>query len=313
MSEGRVVVVGSGTIGASLALICSIHGWTTCLLGRSNKSLDAARTRVHKAFKELESAELVPANHSQGVDLLEYSTDLQKECAQADFVLEAINEDVCLKQEIFSSIEKAVPETAILASSTSGLPVDDIALLCERKQRIAVVHFANPPHLMPTVEVVPGSHTSPKIMSKLCSFVESLNKTAIRLKKDLPGHLFNRIQYAMLREVMALVRDDVASAEDIDNVVKQGLALRLAAEGPLQKMDLAGLDLVNSVSEYLFPELDASKEPDYLRQLLSKNHHGSINGLGFYDWTEEEANAVIDERNQEVVRHLKRLGRLEKK
>jgi 3-hydroxybutyryl-CoA dehydrogenase len=307
MKKGHVVVVGSGTIGASLALICTISGWTTCLVGRRKSSIEDSKSRVKKGYQELAEADILPANVSSWAERITYSIDLDLACEGADFVLEAINEDVVAKQELFSNIEKVVSDKAIIASSTSGLPVDEIAKLCENKQRIAVVHFANPPHLMPTVEVVPGTDTSSEVMGSLCRFVESLDKKPIRLKKDLPGHLFNRIQFAMLREVMALVRDNVADAEDIDNVVKMGLALRLAAEGPLQKMDLASLDLVCSVSEYLFPELDASTEPDYLRELLSNDCHGSINGKGFYDWTEEKANAVLDARNQEVIRHLKRL------
>ncbi len=307
MHKSNVVVVGSGTIGASLALICAIHGWTTCLVGRQQKSLETARDRVQRAWNELAGAELMSAGSSDWSERLEYTLDLSAACQQAEVVLEAINEDINAKQELFLQIEQLVPDKTVLASSTSGLPVNDIAKLCKNKERIAVAHFANPPHLMPTVEVVPGTHTSPDCMNTLCTFVESLKKTAIRLKRDIPGHLFNRIQFAMLREAMALVRDDVASAEDIDNVVKQGLALRLAAEGPLQQMDLAGLDLVCSVSEYLFPELDVSRDPQYLHQLLSMDYHGSVNGKGFYNWTKEEADRVIDKRNQEVIRHLKQM------
>ena len=312
MNKGHIVVVGSGTIGASLALICAIYGWTTCLVGRREQSLDAAKKRVGIAFNELNDAGLLPADDSNWDERLSYSVNLAITCQNADIVLEAINEDINEKQNLFLQIQQVVTGKTILASSTSGLPVDEIAKLCDDKQRIAVVHFANPPHLMPTVEVVPGTDTSSEVMSSLCTFVESLDKTPIRLKRDLPGHLFNRIQFAMLREAMALVRDNVADAEDIDNVVKKGMALRLAAEGPLQKMDIAGLDLVCSVSEYLFPELDASREPDYLRQLLSQDLHGSINGKGFYEWTTEEADAVIAERNQEIIRHLKRLKKKNK-
>ncbi len=307
MSKGKVVVVGSGTIGASLALICTLNGWQTCLLGRRESSLQASKGRVKKGYNELAVANLLPDGSDKWEERISYSIDLERSCRNVEIVLEAINEDVAAKQNIFAQIEDVVSDEAIIASSTSGLPVDEIAKLCEKKQRIAVVHFANPPHLMPTVEVVPGTETSSEVMNSLCAFVTSLDKKAIRLKKDIPGHLFNRIQFAMLREVMALVRDNVADAEDIDNVVKMGLALRLAAEGPIQKMDLASLDLVCSVSEYLFPELDASTEPDYLRQLLANDCHGSINGKGFYNWTEDTANAVLDERNQEVIRHLKRL------
>lgn len=307
MKKGNVVIVGSGTIGSSLALSCAVYGWQTNLVARREKTIDDAKTKVEKALSELAEADLVPENGPGNAKRIIYSTDLEAACRNADIILEAINEDISAKQKLFLQIEKLVSDKVIMASSTSGLPVDDIAKLCRVKKRIAVAHFANPPHLMPTVEVVPGVETAAAVMDLFCEFVISLEKSPIRLKKDLPGHLFNRIQFAMLREAMALVRDNIADVEDIDDVVKKGLALRLAAEGPLQKMDLASLDLVYSVSEYLFPDLDASKAPDYLKELLAKGYHGSKNGKGFYTWTEEKEKAVIDERNQEVIRHLKRL------
>lgn len=308
MTKGNIVIVGSGTIGTSLAFVSALYGWNTSLVGRRQESIDIAVRNCEQSYRELADAKLLPGKAAEKWrDRLEYSVELSPFCREADIVLEAVSEDLDVKRDLFCKLEEIVQKDCLLASSTSGLPVDAIANSCKYKDRTGVAHFANPPHLMPAVEVVPGTHTSPETMNRLCSYVETLGKTAIRLKKDLPGHLFNRIQFAMMREAMALVRDDVAEPEDIDNVVKQGLALRLAAEGPLQKMDLATLDLVCSVSEYLFPELDASTEPEYLRQMLAQGHHGSKSGRGFYDWTGEEADTVITERNQEVIRHLKRM------
>ncbi|MEX2525267.1 MAG: 3-hydroxyacyl-CoA dehydrogenase family protein [Gammaproteobacteria bacterium] len=308
MEKGKIVVVGSGTIGTSLAFVSALYGWNTCLVGRRQQSIDIALENCERSYRELADAELLPDKEAEKWrERMHCSVELSDFCHSADIVLEAVSEDLDVKQNLFCKLEEVVQENCLLASSTSGLPVDGIVNSCKYRDRVGVAHFANPPHLMPTVEVVPGTHTSGETMNQLCSYVKSLGKTPIRLKKDLPGHLFNRIQFAMLREAMALVRDNVAEPEDIDNVVKQGLALRLAAEGPLQKMDLATLDLVCSVSEYLFPELDASKEPEYLRQMLAQGYHGSKSGRGFYEWTGEEADAVIAERNQEVIRHLKRM------
>lgn len=309
MTKGSIVIVGSGTIGTSLACICSIYGWTTWLVGRRAESLETARKYAEGSYKELVDAELLPESGDSWSERLVYTTDLSQACKGADYVIEAINEDIEAKQGLFRQLERLVSDKTILASSTSGLPVDNIAALCADKARIATAHFANPPHLMPVVEIVPGTSTTGRTMDKLAALVESLDKDSIRLNNDLPGHLFNRIQFAMLREAIALARDNIASVEDIDNVVKKGLALRLAVEGPLQKIDLASLDLVSSVAEYLFPELDASSRPDYLNELLSKGYRGSINGRGFYEWTEEQTADVISKRNQEVIRHLQRIRR----
>ncbi|MBT3627096.1 MAG: 3-hydroxyacyl-CoA dehydrogenase family protein, partial [Rhodospirillaceae bacterium] len=167
-------------------------------------------------------------------------------------------------------------------------------------------HFANPPHLMPAVEIVPGTDTDEAVMDRLCDFIRGLGKEPIRLKRDLPGHLFNRLQFALMREAFALVRTGAASAEEIDKVVKNGYALRLAAEGPLEKADLAGLPLVASVAEYLYPDLDTSQAPDDLQDMIRDGKIGAKGGQGFFAWTPERGAAVIAERNQEVMRHLKR-------
>lgn len=307
MNNGSIIVVGSGTIGSSLAFVCSLYGWQTCLVGRRQESIDSARSTVERSYRELHDAGLLPDSGYNWHERLAYSTDLTGACREPILVLEAINEDITKKQTLFSTIEGLVPRSTILASSTSGLPVDSIAHLCSHKERVATAHFANPPHLMPVVEIVPGANTDTDVIDSLCRFVQSLDKCAIRLNRDLPGHLFNRIQFAMLREAMALARDNVAPVEDIDNVVKKGLALRLAAEGPLQKIDLASFDLVCRVCEYLFPDLDSSREPDYLKKLLAQGCEGAINGKGFYQWTEQDKQGVIDARNEEVIRHLKRM------
>lgn len=307
MNNGRAAIIGSGTIGTSLALACSMNNWNTTLVGRRSASIENARKTVQNFYTALSEADLLPDSSEGWENRLDFTTELAEACDNVDIVIEAINEDISDKQTLFSNIENHVKDTTILASSTSGLPIDSISALCRYRRRIATAHFANPPHLMPLVEIVPGSETEPDCIDKLCQFVESLGKEPIRLNRDLPGHLFNRIQFAMLREAMALARDQVASAEDIDKVVKKGLALRLAEEGPLQKIDLAGFELVCSVCEYLFPDLDVSQEPDYLKKMLSDGHLGSKNGRGFYQWTEEDIEDVISRRNQEVIRHLRKM------
>jgi 3-hydroxybutyryl-CoA dehydrogenase len=171
---------------------------------------------------------------------------------------------------------------------------------------VAVAHFANPPHLMPLVEVVPGPETRPGTLTRLSAFLATLGKETVELSRDLPGHLFNRLQFAMLREAMALVAGGVATPAQIDRVVKRGLALRLAEEGPMEKMDLAGLELVRDVARYLFPDLDAARTPDLLERMLSEGRRGADWGAGFHDWTPARADELRRRRNAEVVRQLTR-------
>lgn len=307
MKSARTMVIGTGTMGPSLALTLALYGHRTVLIGRRDAALKTAEQAVRRGHDELAEADLLPADASGWRDRLTFGTDLADAAGGIDFAFDAIAEDLDAKQALFAALEDAAPETAILASTTSGLPVDGIAARCIRPERVAVAHFANPPHLMPAVEVVPGSKTAPAVIETLCDLVRSLDKEPIRLARDLPGHLFNRLQFALMREAFALVRDGVASPEEIDKVVKLGYALRLAAEGPVEKADLAGLPLVASVARYLFPSLDASQAPETLDSLIRDGRTGATAGHGFYDWTPERADAVITARNQEVMRHLKRL------
>ena len=303
----KTLVIGSGAMAPSLALCLALAGHKTALVARRSAALPQAEAAVKTAYGELAEADLLPAPETGWRDRLTFSTNLANAAKYIDFAFEAIAEQAEAKQALFAALEEAAPPEAILTSTTSGMAVDIIAEKCVRKGRVAVAHFANPPHLMPAVEIVPGSATESAVMDRLYEFIGGLGKEPIRLQRDLPGHLFNRLQFALMREAFALVRTGAASATEIDKVVKNGYALRLAAEGPLEKADLAGLPLVASVAEYLYPDLDTSQAPDDLRAMIGDGNSGAKDGQGFFDWTPERSAAVVAERNQEVIRHLKRI------
>ncbi|NNL99713.1 MAG: 3-hydroxyacyl-CoA dehydrogenase family protein [Gammaproteobacteria bacterium] len=303
----KILVAGPGTIGSSLAFACAARGHATTLLGRSDASLARGRETMERAAAELSAAGLAPPSLAGWNECLSAVTRLEAVASDIDLVLEAINEDLPAKQGLFAELERHLPAGVIFASSTSGLPVDAIAARLADPGRLAVAHFANPPHLMPMVEIVPGTATRPDVMDTIAGFVQAMGKTPARLQRDIPGHVFNRIQFAMLREAMALVAEGVAAPVEIDTIVKRGLALRLAEEGPLEKMDLAGLQLVHDVASYLFPDLDRAEQPVLLRNMLAEGQSGAAAGRGFYEWDQDRADAVVHRRNAEVIRHLKRL------
>jgi 3-hydroxybutyryl-CoA dehydrogenase len=258
---------------------------------------------------ELEQAALMPTGGDGWRDRLVNVTDLSGVSPECDFALEAISEHLESKQKLLAQLDKHFQAGTIIASSTSGLPVNDIAARCVQRQRVAVAHFANPPHLMPVVEVVPGDATSADVVEALTSLVQSIGKTPVYLNRDTPGHLFNRIQFAMLHEAIALVEQGIATPEQVDTVVKRGLALRLAEEGPFEKMDLASIQLVHDVADYLYPCLDNARSPDLLRSMLNQGHEGAKTGLGFYQWDDVKIERVLTRRNEEVIRHLQRLDK----
>lgn len=301
-----VVVAGCGQIGASAALLCAMSGYRVTVLARSAAARARAEALLPGFARELAGLRPAPARADDWPERITWAADAAAAPALADcgVVLEAIREDAAEKAALLAALEALCPGDAIIASSTSGLPVAAIAAACRDPGRVAVAHFANPPHLMPLVEVVPGPATRPETLARLQAFLSSLGKETVALTQDLPGHLFNRLQFALLREAMALVARGVATPAEIDRVVKRGLALRLAEEGPLEKMDLAGLELVRDVARYLFPDLDRSTAPELLDRLLAEGRRGADWGRGFYDWTPEAAEALRLRRNTEVVRQL---------
>lgn len=285
----HTLVAGSGAMGPSLALCLALAGHHTMLVARRGDALPQAEAAIENAHGELAEADLLPATAAGWRERLSFGTDLAAAARNIDFAFEAVAEAAEVKQSVFAALEGAAPANAILASTTSGMAVDLIAAKCAGKGRVAVAHFAIPPHLMSAVEIVPGSATESAVMDRLCDFVRGLGKEPIRLQRDLPGHLFNRLQFALMREAFALEHDGAASAEDIDKVVKNGYALRLAAEGPLEKADLADLPLVASVAEYLYPELDTSQAPGDLAAMIQGGKTVAKDGQGFFAWTRSDA------------------------
>jgi 3-hydroxybutyryl-CoA dehydrogenase len=305
----NVTVIGAGTIGPSLAFTFALHGYRATLVARRPEALDGARIEADRACAELEQADLLPAAAAGWRERLRFHTDLDEGMRDADIVMDAISEELEAKQALFIAAEARIRDDALLTSTTSSIPVALLAARLRRPERFVVAHFANPPHLMPAVEVVPGSATSPEIVERACAFVTALGKEPVRLSRDIPGHIFNRLQFALFREALALVRDGVATPEEVDRVVKHGYALRLPIEGPFEKADIAGLPLMASICRFIFPTLDNSTAPGQLERLVAEGRTGSKSGQGVYEWGEGEAQALVSERNAEVIRHLQRIRR----
>lgn len=305
-----VGVVGAGTIGSSLALLCALRGANVIVCVRSATSLQRCKEQI-EAYLDLLAAEslVTSAKAESARRKLVYHSEIDTGLAQADVVFEAVAEELTAKKAVFAKVETIVGDQCLLGSCTSGLPANAIFAETSLPDRAVVTHFANPPLLMPAVELVPGSRTSAGTMTRIQNLIEALGKEPIVLKTDTPGHLFNRIQFAMLREAMSLVSRGIASAEQVDKVVKYGLALRLPSEGPLEKIDLAGLRLVEAVASYVFPALDSSSEPTYLRRLIAEGRFGADWGRGIYEWSDESRARAIERRARQVIAQLELVGK----
>ncbi|HSR10517.1 MAG TPA: 3-hydroxyacyl-CoA dehydrogenase NAD-binding domain-containing protein, partial [Thermodesulfobacteriota bacterium] len=224
-------------------------------------------------------------------------------CSGAQLVIEAVSEKLDLKRSIFLDLERLCLPEAILCSNTSGICIGDICAPMNSKARVLGTHFWNPPHVMACVEIIKSPFTSPDVFETVVEIMRRIGKEPIRVLKDVPGFLGNRLQHALWREAISLVEKGIAEPEDIDRVVKHGFGLRLSFIGPFETADLAGLDLARDVHDYLLRELDTSSGPSPV--LLKKIEEGSLGvktGKGFYTWTPEEIQALIRNRDKAFLR-----------
>lgn len=237
--------------------------------------------------------------------LLSASTDLETGLQKTDFIFEAVVENLETKQKLFSEIEELCPEHTLMASSTSGLSPTDISSRMKAPERMLVMHFWNPPSLVPLVEVVAGAGTDPETIETALDFLRCLNKQPVLLKKDILGHIGNCIQHAMFREAIHLVEEGVATPEDIDRVIMSSLGPRCSMTGPMEYLDSAGLDLNMAIHGYLLKELADDKAPQrLLRKKYDRDDYGAKSGRGFYDWSDRSLEEMTARQNKRFIDRL---------
>ncbi|MDR0491066.1 MAG: 3-hydroxyacyl-CoA dehydrogenase family protein, partial [Oscillospiraceae bacterium] len=195
------------------------------------------------------------------------------------------------------------PEDAILTSNTSGLSLTEIAKAVKKPERFCGMHWVNPPHIVPLVEVIKGEKTSDATADAVYENAVSVGKKPIIVKKDVPGFVLNRIQFAILRESMNIVENGIASIEDVDNSLKYGLGMRYAAIGPFETADFGGLDTFYNIASYLFADLsDRKTVNDMLSDLFNSESYGVKSGKGFYDYSNGKDKEAIRRRDKMFIK-----------
>jgi 3-hydroxybutyryl-CoA dehydrogenase len=234
-----------------------------------------------------------------------------KETVQgARFVVEAIAENLDLKQQLFREMEDYCSPNTVLASNTSVISITEIASKAKRKERIVGTHFWNPPYLIPLVEVVPGKQTSSEVVDYTYELLKTAGKHPVKVKRDVPGFVGNRLQHALWREAISIVEQGIADAATVDEVIKQGFGIRLPILGPLETADMVGLDLTLQIHDYILQHIERSPGPSpLLKEKVKKGELGFKTGKGFQQWSPEE----IDQSRKNLVDYLIKWNREQEK
>ena len=289
-----VAVIGSGLMGYGIGLQFAMGGYEVRMTDLSEDRLSAALSNMRTALGTLKELGLVDDETAAKVPgFIHKTTSLQDATEDVDFVVEAVFEDLSLKQQVFADLDRYSPERAVLASNTSSFMASQLAPSTNRSDRVVVANWWNPPYLLPLVEVVRGPDTSEETIETVTGLLTNLGKHPVVLQKESLGFIGNRLQFALLREAIAVVEQGVASAEDVDVVVKNSFGRRLSVAGPFEVFDIAGWDTIRAIMDQLFPVIDASTEtPTLVKEMVDKGELGLKTNRGFYSWTNESASSL---------------------
>ena len=271
----RIAIVGTGVIGASWAACYLARGFDVIATDPAPNAEANLRSYVKNAWELLSAAGLAPGASQ---DRLAFTSNLKDALSNADFVQENGPEKPDFKIKLFAEMDDATPPGSIIASSSSGLTMDVIQSGCKRPERCVIGHPFNPPHIIPLVEVVGGAKTSEETIARAMAFYASIGKKAIRLYKALPGHVANRFQAALYKEVLYLVQQGVLSVEDADAAICYGPGLRWGVMGPSLQWHLGG----------------GTDGIHHFMQHLMKPLAGMISALNTPDVTESLKQSVVD-------------------
>ncbi len=295
MAKPRIAVIGAGLMGHGIAQVFALAGHDVALTDAHAPTLARARDRILANLRDL--GEDVAALARVWVE-----PDLGEAVRDADFIVEAVHEDLAVKQKLFAEVELAARPDAVLASNTSVIPITSIMGGLQHRARALGTHWWNPPYLVPLVEVIATQWTSAAALDFTMKLHGSIGKTPVHVKKDVPGFVGNRLQHALWREAISLVENDICDAETVDTVIKAAFGRRLAVLGPLENADLVGTDLTLAIHRTVLAAIDSRPGPSpYLEKLVADGKLGMKSGEGFRTWTPEQQSAL----RARVLNHLK--------
>ncbi len=303
MEIQNIAIIGAGTMGHGIAQIFALAGYQVALHDNNRAQLDSALSRIQSNLLTCVTHDFVSEEAAAAVPThISFEPKLAEAVAQADFVIEAVVENLAVKHELLQRLESSCQPHTIITSNSSSFRVGDMAKVLKRPQQFLGTHYWNPPHLVPLVEVIVGEDSSRECVETAVNLLKSVGKYPALVKKDVPGFVGNRLQHALRREAIAIVAEGITTPEDVDMIARLGFGLRLPLIGPLETVDLGGLDLTLAIQSYLLPDLDRSTEPTSLvQEMVAKGELGAKSGRGFFEWPNGRHTEAIERRDRGLL------------
>ena len=302
----NIAVIGAGLMGHGIAQEFACAGYRVYLHDITEEQLNNARVQIGKNLMLLaENAVIEEISISATLQRIHTTTDLTVAAKTADFVVEAVSENLPLKQHIFEELDSLCQPHTILASNTTALMPSQIGVNTKRTDKILNTHYFNPPYLIPLVELIRSPNTSDETVSVTFDLLTAIGKTPAIIDKEALGFVGPRLQAALIREAFAIVEQGIASAETVDLVVRNSFGRRLSVAGPFEVFELAGWDLVLAAFEELYKDLNSSPDINpLLREMVESGKLGVKSGEGFYQWTDERQQALRNRMSQALIRAI---------
>jgi len=289
----KVSVIGAGTMGAGIAQIAATNGHEVCLYDSFDGAIETAEIKLKKILNRLVEKERITQQENEAILGRINFTKQIKKVAGSGLVIEAIIENLAIKQKVFTEVEGLVDENCIIASNTSSLSIASIAAACKKAERVVGIHFFNPAPLMPLVEIIPAVQTSESTLNKAKAIIDSWKKITV-IAKDTPGFIVNRVARPFYGEALRIYEEGVADFATIDWAMREIGGFRM---GPFQLMDYIGNDINYTVTETVFTAFyfDPRYKPSFTqKRMMEAGYLGRKSGRGYYDYSTDTSNANED-------------------
>ena len=278
-----IAVLGAGNMGHGIAEVAALAGYDVNLRDVKEEFVQSGYEDIEWSLEKLAEKEQI--SDSEAEKALERVTpyvDVESAVGDVDFVIEAVPEQMDIKEDVFTDVEEYLPDHAIIATNTSSLSITDLSEFTNRPEQFCGMHFFNPPVRMQLVEVITGEHTDESTLEVTGELAEDFGKTPVRVHKDSPGFIVNRILVPLMNEACWMVSEDVATAEEIDSTTKFDMGLPM---GVFELGDMTGHDVTHHVLDYMSEELGGAYEPaPFLQELIDEERYGQKTGQGVYDY-----------------------------